>query len=94
MTERGENEDLPFFGRPPVREPRRVTEVPAVRGKRVILSRPYGFVYDMRAASEVYQDDDGRRVVDVVSEEHWFRWMFAGHVPVRATYDARVVWAE
>jgi hypothetical protein len=84
----------PFFGEPPSRKPMRVTDVPAVRGKRVILSRPDGFVYDMRASSEVYRGRDGRSYVRVVSEEEWFRWMFVGDEPHFEDYPAYLVWAE
>lgn len=43
--------EYPYFGVPPTRPPRPASEVKALRGKRVILSTPEGFVYDMRAAS-------------------------------------------
>ena len=38
-------------------------------GKRVILSTPEGFVYDMRAISQIYRDGDGRAIIDIASEE-------------------------
>ena len=41
----------PYFGVPPAREPRPAADEPALQGKRVILSTPEGFVYDMRAVS-------------------------------------------
>ena len=56
------SERLPYFGRPPTRPPRPAADEPALRGKRVILSTPEGFVYDMRAASQVFRDGQGRAV--------------------------------
>lgn len=88
------SERAPYFGEPPAKVPRPAGEEPALRGKRVVLSMPYGFIYDMRAASEVYRDGDGSRVLDVVSEEDYFRWMFLRKAPVRQTYPARLVWVE
>ena len=49
----------PYFGAPPARKPRPAANEPALTGKRVILSTPEGFVYDMRAASEMHTDGSG-----------------------------------
>lgn len=84
----------PWFGRPPAREPLPSARVPALRGKRVILSTPEGFVYDMRAATDRYVDEQNRDVVDVVSEEAWYRWMLVDVEPQRATWAAHLVWVE
>jgi hypothetical protein len=85
---------LPFLGEPPTRPPKPVTEVPAVRGKRVILSRPEGFMYDVRAVSEVYTDDDGKKRVQVCGEEAYYRWMLTDVTPVVRSYPAYLVWVE
>ncbi|HET6915585.1 MAG TPA: hypothetical protein VFH56_05790 [Acidimicrobiales bacterium] len=84
----------PYFGVPPARQPKPATEVPALRGKRVILSMPDGFVYDMRAVSQIYTDSEGRDVIDIVSEEHYYRWMFTEESPVREAFPSRLVWVE
>jgi hypothetical protein len=84
----------PYFGKPPAREPRPAADEPALRGKRVILSTPEGFVYDMRAISEVRHEADGVSMVDVVSEEQYFRWMFTREAPPYESYPARLVWVE
>lgn len=84
----------PFFGKPPSREPRPAAEVPALRGKRVILSMPDGFVYDMRAVSQIYRDGDGREIIDIATEEHYFRWMFTKVPPVRSEFPKELVWVE
>lgn len=85
---------LPYFGAPPAREPLPAGEVPALQGKRVILSRPFGFVYDVRAVSQIHHDLEGHEVVEVVTEEDYFRWMFTGERPEVQVYPARLVWVE
>jgi hypothetical protein len=62
----------PYFGEPPSRKPRPALKEPALRGKRVILSTPAGFVYDMRAAGDVYIDGQGKTLVDIVTEREWY----------------------
>ena len=82
------------FGRPPARVPVPVTDVPTVRGKRVILSHAeYGFIYDMRATSEVEQYADGP-YVRVISEAKWYAWL-AEDETTRAPQGPRgaVAWA-
>ena len=88
------SERLPYFGRPPTRPPRPAADEPALRGRRVILSTPEGFVYDMRAASQIFRDGQGRHCVDIVSEEHWYRWMFTREQPKRESYPIHLVWVE
>lgn len=85
---------LPYFGAPPAREPKPASEVPALRGKRVILSRPDGFVYDVRAISQIHPDQLGHDVVDVCTEEGYFRWMFTGQPPAAQSFPLRLVWVE
>lgn len=89
-----EERPLPYFGAPPARTPRLVADEPALRGKRVILSRPHGFIYDVRAVSELWTNEDGHLCVDVVTEEEYFRWMFTLEDPKVVTYPARLVWVE
>jgi hypothetical protein len=88
-----EKERYPWFGAPPARTPRPSATEPTLRGKRVVLSTPEGFIYDMRAVSERYEKD-GETVVDIVKEEAYFRWMFADERPTRAAWKARLVWVE
>ena len=45
-----EQQRYPYFGVPPARQPRPASQEPSLTGKRLILSTPEGFVYDMRAA--------------------------------------------
>jgi hypothetical protein len=89
-----EQRRYPYFGVPPARQPRPATDEPALKGKRVILSTPEGFVYDMRAASEIYCDGDGRPIVDIVAEGTWFRWMYIGSRPETQPFPSHLVWVE
>lgn len=84
----------PFLGEPPTRRPRPVTQVPAVRGKRVVLSRPDGFVYDVRAVTEVYTDGTGNALIDVCTEEAYYEWALTGRAAPTRTYPAYLVWVE
>ena len=92
MTQRKEHH--PYFGVPPARQPKPCTDEPALPGKRVVLSTPEGFVYDMRAVSRVYRDEDGRAIVDIVSEQAYYRWMLTEQAPKPTRYPAQLVWVE
>ena len=63
--------------RAPARQPRHSSDEPALWGKRVFLSTPEGFVYDMRAITEVYAGSRGD-AIDIASEEDYDRGMFTG----------------
>jgi hypothetical protein len=84
----------PYFGVPPSRQPRPAAEEPALNGKRVILSTPEGFVYDMRAVSELRTDGKGNLVVDVLSEIHFFERRVAGRCHEPAVWPAHLVWVD
>lgn len=93
MTEKSEKRH-PYFGVPPAKVPRPAADEPALKGKRILLSMPYGFVYDMRAISDVQTDGNGGAIVDVASEEDYFRWMFTGQTPRREPFPLHLVWVE
>lgn len=84
----------PWFGAPPARQPRPAAEEPALAGKRVILSTPEGFVYDIRAVSERYVDDRNRDVVDVMTEQDYYRWMWTRTRASSKPWPTHVVWVE
>jgi len=84
----------PYFGEPPARKPRPAAAEPALLGKRVILSTPEGFVYDMRAASEVHTDGDGRATVDIVTEHQWFSRTDTGTAVEPVPWPLHLVWVE
>jgi hypothetical protein len=87
-----DNARYPFFGVPPARQPRPCATEPALTGKRVVLSTPEGFVYDMRAAGELYTDGDGQVFVDIVTERTWFD---GDNAPdAREQWPAHLVWVE
>lgn len=48
----------------------------------------------MRAISEIHLDAAGREVVDIATEEDYFRWMFTHLAPAAAGYPPRLVWVE
>lgn len=84
----------PYFGKPPERAHRPVVEEPTLTGKRVILSTPEGFVYDMRAVSELKTDGAGGLVVDILTEQHYFQQGLdeGGFEPV--AWPAHLVWVD
>ena len=84
----------PYFGIPPARQPRPAVDEPALRGKRVILSTPEGFVYDVRAISKIHRNGAGDYVIDVVTEEDYYRWMLLHVPPQRTCYPPHLVWIE
>jgi hypothetical protein len=84
----------PYFGVPPARQPRSAADEPALRGKRVILSTPEGFVYDMRAVSAVHIDPAGASTVDIATEEDYYRWMLLQVPPKPTSYPIHLVWVE
>ena len=94
MSSQPHGKALPFFGSPPPREPRPASSEPTLQGKRVVLSTPEGFVYDMRAVSQIHTDHEGYEVVDIATEEDYFRWMFTQASPPRQAFPARLVWVE
>jgi len=84
----------PYFGVPPSRHPRPAVDEPALTGKRVILSTPEGFVYDMRAAGEVRTDGDGGVVIDILSEANYYEQRFTRcHVEL-VSWPAHLVWID
>ena len=84
----------PYFGIPPARQPRPAADERALRGKRVILSTPEGFVYDMRAVSQIYESHDGEDLVEITSEVDFYRWMLLQALPQRTPYPIHLVWVE
>jgi hypothetical protein len=87
-----ENARYPFFGVPPARQPRPASTEPALTGKRVVLSTEEGFVYDMRAAGELYTDGTGNLYVDVVNEPAWFDGPRC--LQEQVPWPAQLVWVE
>lgn len=84
----------PYFGVPPTRAPQPASNVKTIRGKRVILSTPEGFVYDMRAVSECQVGVDDSEFVDIVSEEDYYRWMLTRHRTAPESWAVGLIWIE
>lgn len=84
----------PWFGVPPTRKPKPSATVATLYGKRLVLSTPEGFIYDMRAISERYVNEEGQDTIDVISEEDYYRWMFTGVEPRVADWAAHLVWVD
>jgi hypothetical protein len=84
----------PYFGVPPARQPRPAAKEPALTGKRVVLSTPEGFVYDMRAASEIRTDGHGGAVLDIVAEATWFQGQESVRPGDIVTWPAHLVWVD
>jgi hypothetical protein len=86
--------NYPYFGMPPTRKPRPVAEEPALAGKRVILSTPEGFVYDMRAVGELRTDGEGGVVVDILSEANYYEARFTHRQAEPVAWPAHLVWVD
>ena len=94
MERRAKVRGYPYFGVPPAREPRPSTTEPALTGKRVILSTPEGFVYDMRAADEIRTDGEGKALVPIITERQHFERLLLHREPEAVEWPAHLVWVE
>ena len=93
MPEEREHQ-YPYFGVPPARHPRPAVKEPALTGKRVILSTPEGFVYDMRAAAEIKTDGQGRSLVPILTERQHYERLLLDLNPAPVDWPAHLVWVE
>jgi hypothetical protein len=84
----------PYFGVPPDRKHRPAAEEPTLTGKRVILSTPEGFIYDMRAAGELRTDGHGNLVVEIVTEAQYFEQRLTGSAAAVVAWPAHLVWID
>lgn len=86
--------NYPYFGVPPPREHRPVVDEPALDGKRVILSSPEGFIYDMRAVGELRTDGEGNLVVEIITEAQYHEQRFTNRSQQPVTWPAHLVWID
>lgn len=84
----------PYFGVPPAREPRPAVQEPTLTGKRLILSTPEGFVFDMRAADEIHLDGRGSPVVPVLTERQHFERLLLKLEVSAVDWPAHLVWVD
>lgn len=83
----------PALGAPIAVEPRRVADGVPARGHRVIVYNGEGFVRDLRATSNAFENE-GRLWIRVCSEAGWYRWSDTGVMPETRDYLADCVWIE
>jgi hypothetical protein len=78
---------------PRVREPSAVAGGGSILGLRLVQLVPDGYVRDLRAATEVYQQG-ATALVRVCSELEWYRWALQGAVPSTVEIPAELLWCE
>lgn len=61
-----------------------------VKGRRVVVLQTTEWVFDLRAVSEPFLDRRGRLVVDVASEQAYYREV----APAATTLNAEIVFIE
>ncbi len=79
---------------PPRREPVPVRDCPTVSGRRVVWVEPDSERRDLRAVSEVYQNNDGDVCIRVARELDWYRWAWAGQAPRTVEVPVYLLWLE
>ncbi len=79
---------------PPRREPVPVRDCPSLTGHRVVWVEPDGERRDLRAVSEVYQNNDGDVCVRITKELDWYRWAWAGQAPATVEVPVFLLWLE
>lgn len=87
------------FGPPPDITWASVMDLTVVLGRRAAVRNSRGPIYDLRLASEAFEDGGGW-YVHVVGEDQWWDWLSTPtdrrpHRPSRAVcWPTRYVWAE
>lgn len=98
LVELGAGVEFVTFGRPAPIDWQSVDDVPApIFGRRVAVSAHDGVVYDLRAASEVYEQGNDWWV-NVVTEQRWWEWARTDDRPERppraVPWPSRYIWIE
>jgi hypothetical protein len=79
---------------PPRREPVPVRECALVTGRRVVWVEPDSERRDLRAVTEVYQNNDGDVCVRIAKELDWYRWTWSGQAPSTIEVPVYLLWLE
>ncbi len=79
---------------PPRREPVPVRDCASVTGRRLVWVEPDGERRNLRAVTEVYQNNDGDICVRIAKELDWYRWTWSGQAPSTIEVPVYVLWAE
>lgn len=79
---------------PPIRYARPARDVPALTGRRLVVSNPQVDRRAVRAISEPYVRDDGDICVRVADEDQWYRWSSDGIPPAGVTCPIHLLWVE
>ncbi|MBO0871584.1 MAG: hypothetical protein J2P15_23780 [Micromonosporaceae bacterium] len=79
---------------PSRREPVPAREVVNLSGRRVVRADPQGERRDLRAVTEVYQNNEGDICVRVCAELDWYRWGWTGATPKTLEVPIYWLWVE
>jgi len=92
-------QDVETYGPPPVLRWLSPVDLPQIFGLRCARAGRQRVVYDLRCASEVFEDSGGL-YVNVVDEAQWYRWLEVDEdrrperIPRATCVGARHLWIE
>ncbi|GAA3689436.1 hypothetical protein GCM10022204_00150 [Microlunatus aurantiacus] len=92
-------QEVETYGPPPILRWLSSSDLPQVLGLRCAFAGRNRIVYDLRCASEVFEDSGGL-YVNVVDEAQWYRWLDVDdsrrpeRIPRATCVGARHVWIE
>ena len=95
----GQPQEVESYGPPPSLRWVSSSDLPQIFGMRCAFAGRHRVVYDLRCASEVFEDSGGL-YVNVVDEAQWYRWLEADddrrpeRIPRANCVGARHVWIE
>jgi hypothetical protein len=95
----GRPTEIETYGPPPPLRWMSPVDLPQIVGLRCAVAGRRRVVYDLRCASEVFEDSGGL-FVNVVDEDQWYRWLNVDdsrrpeRIPRATCVGARHVWIE
>jgi hypothetical protein len=99
LYELGGAQEVEAYGPPPVLRWQSASDLPQIFGLRCALAGRHRVVYDLRCASEIFEDSGGL-YVNVVDEAQWYRWLEVDddrrpeRIPRATCVGARHIWIE